>query len=84
MDLHLRRKFSDRGNAVHRLYQFGTQNNPSVPAHGKILQRLSDDDGLSWSTPTDVSAAGGSVGYPGATPGPGGPRDEPSLLLNNQ
>ena len=25
---------------------------------------------MTWSVPTDVSAAGASVGYPGATPGP--------------
>ena len=47
------------------LYQYGTQNNPSLVQHGRILQRLSRDDGMTWSHPTDVSAAGISVGYPG-------------------
>ena len=53
------------------LFQYGTQNNPSLVEHGSILQRISADDGRSWSQPTNVSNAGVSVGYPGGTPGPG-------------
>ena len=52
------------------LYQYGTQNNPSFVEHGRILQRISTDNGNEWSAPVDVSAAGASVGFPGATPGP--------------
>jgi hypothetical protein len=52
------------------LYQYGTQNNPSFTAHGRILQRVSKDAGHTWSEPVDVSSAGTSVGFPGATPGP--------------
>jgi hypothetical protein len=54
------------------LWQYGTQNNPSKNHYGRILQRTSDDDGLTWSTPpSDLTYAGKDVGFPGATPGPG-------------
>eukprot|EP00937_MAST-01D_sp_MAST-1D-sp2_P005186 g5186.t1 len=59
-------------NGTRRIvWQYGTQNNPSLPQHGRLLQRHSDDSGLTWSwPPRDVSAAGAAVGLPGATPGP--------------
>ena len=54
------------------LWQYGSQNNPSIAKHGKIYQRHSDDDGETWSwPPRDISATGVAVGLPGAVPGPG-------------
>ena len=53
------------------LWQGGTQNNPSKVEHGRIFQRTSDDGGLTWSKPTDITYAAASVGFAGGTPGPG-------------
>lgn len=51
-------------------FQKGTQNNPSLLHHGKIMQRISFDAGRTWSAPA-LFDYGAAVGFPGATPGPG-------------
>ena len=61
-----------RNNAKRLIWQYASQNNPSLSQHGRVLQRTSDDAGQTWSwPPLDLTAVGSRVGYPGATPGPG-------------
>jgi hypothetical protein len=63
-------QMSYRNGSRGLLYQYGTQNNPSLNHHGMILQRTSVDNGESWSAAAAFDY-GAAVGFPGATPGPG-------------
>ena len=63
------------------LWQYGSQNNPSLLQHGRIFQRTSDDNGHTWSDPLDLTYASAAVGFPGGTPGPGAGVQMPSGRL---